>query len=181
MRFRAVPIALAIIGICVALQSHAEDTAPKPGVTDLTTANVESIETIDIIQALSVARGTRIETDAPPTVRLPVYFEFDSNRLVPDAIVLLEKVSAALSAEELESFRFSVEGHTDSVGSNGYNDGLSTRRADAVLVFLTEAGVPGQRLEAVGHGEASPVASNDDDDGRRRNRRVELINLGAQP
>lgn len=154
---------------------------PEPGVTDLTTANVAAIQTSDIIDALAVARGTRIDTSAPPTVRLPVYFEFDSNRLTPEAVVLLEKVGAALSAEELENFRFSVEGHTDAVGPASYNDGLSTRRAEAVTRFLTGSGVPAGRLGTVGRGETHPVASNDSDEGRQRNRRVELINLGAQP
>jgi OOP family OmpA-OmpF porin len=114
-------------------------------------------------------------------VRLPVYFEFDSDRLQPDAIVLLGRVGAALSAEELAAFRFSVEGHTDSVGSAEYNDGLSQRRAVAVEHFLANSGVPAERLEAVGRGELDPVALNDNSTGRRRNRRVELINRGVQP
>jgi len=153
----------------------------SPGVTDFTLAEVLSIQTDDIIDALAPARGTRVEPGAPPTVRLPVYFEFDSDRLQPDAIVLLERVGAALSAEELAAFRFSVEGHTDSVGSAEYNDGLSQRRAVAVERFLANSGVPAERLEAVGRGEFDPVALNDNSTGRRRNRRVELINRGVQP
>jgi OOP family OmpA-OmpF porin len=95
--------------------------------------------------------------------------------------VLLGRVGAALSAEELSAFRFSVEGHTDSVGSAEYNDGLSQRRAVAVERFLANSGVPAERLEAVGRGEFDPVALNDNSTGRRRNRRVELINRGVQP
>ena len=153
----------------------------SPAVTDLTMAEVLSIQTGDIIDALAPARGAKIEPGAPPTVRLPVYFEFDSDRLQPDAVVLLERVGAALSAEELAAFHFSVEGHTDSVGPAEYNDGLSQRRATAVERFLANSGVPAERLEAVGRGEFDPVALNDSSTGRRQNRRVELINLGAQP
>jgi outer membrane protein OmpA-like peptidoglycan-associated protein len=151
------------------------------GVTDFTTTRAQSIEEIDIIEALAPTRGTRIEAGAPPTVRLPIYFEFDSTQLKPEAVILLGKVGAALSAEELASFNFSVEGHTDSIGPAEYNDGLSARRADAVRSFLVNSGVPDTRLETVGRGEAAPVAANDSDQGRQRNRRVELINLGVQP
>ena len=157
----------------------AQDAEPKAGVTDLTKAKTEAIETRDIIVALAVSRGTRIEAGAPPTVRLPVYFEFNSTRLVPEAIVLLQKVGGALASEELDRFRFSIEGHTDSVGSDQYNMGLSARRATVVAEYLTSSGVPAQRLESVGRGESNPVASNESDDGRQRNRRVELINLGT--
>lgn len=183
MRFQPVHAlqALAVSALGLTLMTASAHADPKPGVTDLTAAKATSIETQDIIEALAVTRGTRIDTSAPPTVRLPVYFEFDSNRLTPDAVTLLEKVGAALSAEELENFRFSVEGHTDSVGPAQYNSGLSARRAGAVASFLTETGVPSERLGTVGRGEGDPVASNDDDTGRQRNRRVELINLGAQP
>jgi outer membrane protein OmpA-like peptidoglycan-associated protein len=152
-----------------------------PGVTDLTLAQVESIQTDDIIAALAPARGTRIEAGTPPTVRLPIYFEFDSTQLRPEAVELLGKVGAALSAEELGSFRFSVEGHTDSVGPDTYNDALSARRAAAVTDYLVNSGVPGARLEAHGRGESAPVAPNGTSQGRQRNRRVELINQGAQP
>jgi len=63
----------------------------SPAVTDLTMAEVLSIQTGDIIEALAPARGARIEPGAPPTVRLPVYFEFDSDRLQPDAVVLIQR------------------------------------------------------------------------------------------
>jgi len=150
-----------------------------PGVTDYSGADGSAIEASDITTALAVPRGTRIEASAPPTVRLPIFFEFNSATLTPDGSALLDKVGAALASDELATFRFSVEGHTDSVGSNEYNESLSTLRAESVKGYLVAQGVPADRLQIVGRGEASPVASNDTDDGRRRNRRVELINLGS--
>jgi outer membrane protein OmpA-like peptidoglycan-associated protein len=179
MRLHFVLLLSTILASGFSAAAHSQENSPA--VTDLTMANVLSIQIDDIIDALAPARGTRIEPGAPPTVRLPVYFEFDSDRLQPDAVVLLERVGAALSAEELAAFRFSVEGHTDSVGQAEYNDGLSQRRAVAVERFLADSGVPAERLEAVGRGEVAPVALNDNSTGRKRNRRVELINLGAQP
>jgi outer membrane protein OmpA-like peptidoglycan-associated protein len=153
--------------------------ASDPGVTDYSGARANAIEVGDITSALAVARGTRIEPTAPPTVRLPIFFEFNSTTLRPEARTLLDKVGAALASDELATFRFSVEGHTDSVGSEGINEQLSNDRAAAVKAYLMAQGVPPERLSTVGHGEATPVATNATDDGRQRNRRVELINLGT--
>jgi len=179
MRLRSVLLLTAVATIGFSAAGWSQENSPA--VTDFTMAEVLSIQTRDIIDALAPARGARVDPGAPPTVRLPVYFEFDSDRLQPDAVVLLERVGAALSAEELAAFRFSVEGHTDSVGPPEYNDGLSNRRAAAVERFLVSFGVPERRLAAVGRGESAPVAPNETPTGRQRNRRVELINLGAQP
>jgi outer membrane protein OmpA-like peptidoglycan-associated protein len=68
-----------------------------------------------------------------------------------------------------------------SIQTSDIIDGLSQRRAVSVERFLANSGVPTERLEAVGRGELDPVALNDNSTGRRRNRRVELINRGAQP
>jgi OOP family OmpA-OmpF porin len=179
MRFQSVLLLTTAAALAFAAVGSAQENSPA--VTDFTMADVLSIQTNDIIDALAPARGAKIDPGAPPTVRLPVYFEFDSDRLQSDAVVLLERVGGALSAEELVAFHFSVEGHTDSVGPPAYNDGLSKRRAAAVERFLVSFGVPYERLGAVGRGESAPVASNGTSTGRQRNRRVELINLGAQP
>jgi outer membrane protein OmpA-like peptidoglycan-associated protein len=154
--------------------------AGSPSVTDLSSVEVGIIESGDIVEALAVPRGTKVRAGARPRVRLPVYFEFNSAELKPEARELLEKVSKALTTSDLETFNFSVEGHTDSVGGEDFNENLSERRADAVKKFLEDAGVAEGRLQAVGRGEASPVDSNNTDDGRKHNRRVEIINLGAQ-
>lgn len=67
-----------------------------------------------------------------------------------------------------------VEGHTDSRGSNEYNMDLSNRRANSVKDLLVQRGVPGNHIEVVGFGETMPVASNDTEAGRQKNRRVEI-------
>jgi outer membrane protein OmpA-like peptidoglycan-associated protein len=155
--------------------------ANDAGVTDLTRAEPGAIESFDIVAALAPARGTRIEPGAPaPTVRLPILFEFNSANLKPEGEQLLEKLGSALKTPELDTFRFAVEGHTDSVGSAGYNSSLSERRANSVKRYLTDRGVPSERLESNGMGEAQPVADNQTHEGRQRNRRVEIINLGSE-
>jgi OOP family OmpA-OmpF porin len=160
-----------------AATAGAESSAP--GVTDFSAADATKIQVTDITEALAVPRGTRIEASAPPTIRLPIFFEFNSAQLKPEASELLDKVSAALASGELETFRFSIEGHTDDVGSPEYNASLSAQRAKAVENYLLAKGVPRNRLGTIGHGESEPVAPNDDEQGRSRNRRVEIINLGA--
>ena len=77
-----------------------------------------------------------------------------------------------------DTIRISVEGHTDSVGSDASNQSLSEKRADAVRDFLVNAGVPSDRITAAGKGEAEPIATNKTTAGRQQNRRVELVVSG---
>jgi outer membrane protein OmpA-like peptidoglycan-associated protein len=171
---------IAVLAVATAgLISHRAFGASDAGVTDFSGARADAIEVGDITSALAVARGTRIEPTAPPTVRLPIFFEFNSTALRPEAHTLLDKVGAALASDDLATFRFSLEGHTDSVGSEGFNAQLSRDRAAEVKSYLMARGVPEERLATIGHGEAIPVASNETDGGRQRNRRVEVINLGT--
>jgi OmpA-OmpF porin, OOP family len=74
-----------------------------------------------------------------------------------------------------------IEGHTDNVGSEASNQELSQRRARAVQSALTQRGVAGDQITAMGKGENFPIASNDDAAGRQSNRRVELIFTEDQP
>jgi outer membrane protein OmpA-like peptidoglycan-associated protein len=67
-----------------------------------------------------------------------------------------------------------VEGHTDSFGSDSYNQSLSERRSHAVVRYLIQKGIQSERLEAVGFGESRPIASNDTEQGRAKNRRTEF-------
>ena len=78
------------------------------------------------------------------------------------------------SLEEYEGTEVLVVGHTDSTGETAYNQGLSERRADAARNFLTGAGLEAGRVRAMGRGEEEPIASNDTEQGRQQNRRVEI-------
>ncbi len=101
-----------------------------------------------------------------------VKFDFDSDRLTPAAREILNGVAATLQA--YPNIDVELEGHTDSVGSDSYNLGLSERRANAVKAYLDGQGVPARRMRPVGYGESRPIASNETEDGREENRRVEL-------
>lgn len=104
-----------------------------------------------------------------------VHFDFDKATLKPEAKAILDEAAALLNKHERVVVE--VAGHTDSMGSETYNQGLSERRANAVRDYLTGKGVQAQRLSARGYGESMPVASNDTKAGRAENRRVELIVL----
>ena len=101
-----------------------------------------------------------------------VNFDFDKADIRPDAAVILDEAASILNANTGKSVR--VEGHTDSVGADTYNQSLSERRAASVRDYLAGKGVDPGRLSTAGFGEASPIASNDTADGRSLNRRVEL-------
>jgi OmpA-OmpF porin, OOP family len=70
-----------------------------------------------------------------------------------------------------------VAGHTDSIGTEEYNQGLSERRAESVRAYLESKGISATRLTARGYGELQPIASNDTEEGRAQNRRSEMIVL----
>ena len=101
-----------------------------------------------------------------------VHFDFDKATLKADAKPILDEAVQVLKQEG--SVDIVVEGHTDSVGTDRYNLGLSRRRAETVRSYLVDHGVAKSRITAEGMGESKPVASNDTADGRAQNRRVEL-------
>ena len=104
-----------------------------------------------------------------------VYFDFDKATIKPEGKAVLNEAAALLKTHDRVVVE--VAGHTDSVGTDSYNQGLSERRANAVKDYLTAQGIKASRLTARGYGESRPVASNDTDEGRAENRRVELIVL----
>lgn len=107
-------------------------------------------------------------------VNLPddVTFDFDSSTIRPEFAASLADVGRTLNA--FPDTVIDVVGHTDSTGSQTYNQGLSERRADSVASSLTRAGVRRDRIVAFGQGESQPIATNESELGRAQNRRVEL-------
>lgn len=110
---------------------------------------------------------------------LHVTFAFNSAQVMPDSIPTLRRLGEALQNSELDTSCIQIEGHTDSVGSDNYNLKLSQRRAESVVRYLVQnMGIKVDRLVAVGKGEQTPIADNATDDGRQKNRRVQIVNLG---
>ena len=114
------------------------------------------------------------QTDRGMVVTLSdVLFDTGAATLKPGADLALGRVADFM--QQNPNTKLIVEGHTDSVGSDTYNEGLSQRRADAVRAALISRGIQSDRVETVGRGEGFPVASNDTQEGRQQNRRVEII------
>lgn len=107
-----------------------------------------------------------------------VVFETGRADLKPGAAERLRPLAAYLQANP--NVRVRIDGHTDAQGSDAYNQALSNRRAASVRAALSAMGVNGARIEAVGHGEAQPVADNRTQAGRQQNRRVEVTLVGEQ-
>ncbi len=103
-------------------------------------------------------------------------FDFNKSTLTPVGTAKLDEAAKVLA--ENPSVTLNVEGHTDSVGSDAYNMGLSERRAKAVVAYLTGKGIDAARLSPTGYGESKPAATNDTADGRAKNRRVDLMVSG---
>lgn len=101
-----------------------------------------------------------------------VNFDFDRAEIRAASRPILDQ--AARRLQQCGSERLQVEGHTDSVGAEGYNQGLSERRARAVRDYLVSRGISGGRISAAGFGETRPIATNDTPEGRFLNRRVEV-------
>jgi outer membrane protein OmpA-like peptidoglycan-associated protein len=119
-----------------------------------------------VLQTRDSARGLIVNMS-------DVLFDTGSADLKPGAREKLAKISGILLAHP--GLTLQIEGHTDSVGTDEFNQELSGRRADAVRDYLAQEGVPASSMTAKGFGKTQPVASNDTPDGRQKNRRVELV------
>ena len=121
---------------------------------------------IDALQAKPTDRGLIVTLG-------DVLFDTGKASLKAGATSNLNKLVAFLN--EYSDRTVLIEGYTDSVGSEDYNQGLSERRADSVKSYLAGQGIGSIRLSAAGKGESDPVASNDSAAGRQQNRRVEVV------
>jgi len=135
--------------------------------TDLRAQLLKQFNTI--LETRDTARGLVVNMS-------DVLFDTGKDILRPIAREKLAKISGIVLA--YPALMLGIEGNTDSVGGDVYNQGLSERRAEAVRSYLAEQGVPGSSMTAKGLGKTQPVASNSTAEGRQQNRRVELIVSG---
>ena len=142
--------------------------------------------TDDIDKCPGTPSGTKVDATGCPEVKLfeegkrtlvleGVNFEVNKAVLTPESRTVLDRVAQSL--KEWTSVRVEVAGHTDSTGADDYNQNLSLLRAGAVRDYLISKGVPAAQLESRGYGESRPIADNNTNAGRGKNRRVELERL----
>lgn len=176
-RAAAFVVLLVAVGACGKKAPETPDGKPGAGNAIAAASNKE------IVEDLRKRSYDASETVPGVVVNLPdVYlFAFGSSTVEAEGRVKLKELAAYLSRPELASRRVSIEGHTDSVGTDVFNQGLSERRAQSVRQELLAGGLPTGRIVARGFGESRPVVPNatpdgaDDPTARARNRRVEIV------
>ncbi|HWH39736.1 MAG TPA: OmpA family protein [Usitatibacter sp.] len=121
---------------------------------------------------------------APQSVRESVViqadalFDFDKSVLRPDGKKAIDDALAKIQGTDLEMVI--ATGHTDSIGTEQYNQRLSERRAEAVKQYLVSKGIPASKITTIGKGESQPVATNKTKEGRQKNRRVDIEFKGVK-
>jgi outer membrane protein OmpA-like peptidoglycan-associated protein len=123
-----------------------------------------------VLQTTETARGLIVNMS-------DVLFDFNKYTLKPEAREKLAKVSGILLA--YPGLKLQVEGYTDNIGTEEYNQKLSEQRADSVRDYLVQQSVADSNVTAQGYGKSHPVADNSTNEGRAQNRRVELVVSGA--
>jgi OOP family OmpA-OmpF porin len=112
------------------------------------------------------------------TYAADAFFDFDKSVLKPEGRAKLDDLVDKVKGINLEVII--AVGHTDSIGSNAYNQKLSARRSEAVKAYLVTKGIEKNRVYTEGKGEAQPVADNKTGEGRAKNRRVEIEVVGTR-
>jgi OOP family OmpA-OmpF porin len=147
------------------------DGAPKP-------APKVAPEAPAPVAAVAPAPVVPVITSEKVTFAADAFFDFDKAVLKPEGKTKLDEVVTKLSSINLEVII--AVGHTDSVGSDSYNEKLSVRRAEAVKAYLVGKGIEKNRVYTEGKGKKQPVAENKTAAGRAKNRRVEIEFVGTK-
>lgn len=124
-------------------------------------------EEVKDAEVVRVEEGINVKFDSG------ILFDFDKSDLSGNAKENIAKLGRILN--EYPDTRLTIQGHTDNKGDDNYNRQLSAKRADAVRDYLIANGVQGGRLNTTAYGESAPIASNDTEAGRAKNRRVEVV------
>lgn len=156
--------------------------APEPVQEEVVIESVEEVQELDsdedgvfdsIDECPDTSKGLRVdEVGCPKTAVLNVYFETDAYTISENYSNDINKFAEFL--QENTGYNAIVYGHTDSTGSDIYNQTLSENRAISVVDALINLGVEKKRLSSVGKGESEPIANNKTKDGRAQNRRIEI-------
>ena len=143
-----------------------------------------TIDKATIIRGLTPAPATRSSgVNVVTRVTTHILFDTDSAQIKKESQKQLQEMTAALQSKELKNAAIQIEGHTDSVGNPKYNMRLSLKRAQSIYNYLAKSGISASRLTFTGKGDTEPVTDNQDEKGRKQNRRVDFVRVdsfGAQ-
>jgi outer membrane protein OmpA-like peptidoglycan-associated protein len=138
----------------------------------------ESAGSYDIRVADAGAATKDLNTDLEKNCHVALYgvfFDFNKSTLQPASDPVLQQIDSLLVKNA--TLKLEIQGHTDNVGNDAYNQTLSEARALSVVAWLTQHGIAATRLTAKGYGKTKPIADNGTDAGRAKNRRVEIADL----
>ena len=124
------------------------------------------------------ARPAPASVRAAVVIQADALFDFDKSVLRPDGRKSIDDALAKMGGVDLEMVI--ATGHTDSIGTDAYNQKLSERRAAAVKDYLVSKGIPASKITTIGKGESQPVATNKTAEGRQKNRRVDIEFKGVR-
>lgn len=135
------------------------------------------LETVEFENKMSIISASEIkkQIDADGKAILHINFDTDKATLTADGKQSVKEIAAMLS--EYKELKLSIDGHTDNTGTTARNRNLSEERAQAVLNELTDLGIDKNRLQAKGFGQDKPIAPNTTEEGKAKNRRVELVKM----
>ena len=167
---KSVLLIVLTIGMAGMLLGCATSEPPPPGPPPGLMGNVSKF---DINTASEEDIATALQTDGRVIISGGILFEFDSSKINPKAMQLVNKLASVMM--QYPNLNVAVVGYTDNTGNFNYNIKLSERRANAIVGQLVKDGVSSSRLAGVGVGPLNPIASNETEEGRAQNRRVELV------
>jgi outer membrane protein OmpA-like peptidoglycan-associated protein len=132
-------------------------------------------EAREIVEDITLVSIRQMVEEGVPVTMNNIFFDFDKSEILPYSIPELKRVAKIIKTANQ---KVEIAGHTDSVGDDQYNQVLSEKRAAAVKNFLVSEGCDAGQLATVGYGRSKPVESNESDEGRAKNRRVEMRFVG---
>lgn len=155
-----------------------EDDADKDGVLDLTDkCPLEPGPPNKDLEKNGCPTLTKVSSDGTVSLLQPIQFQTGLATILPVSFPILDEVVTLMKARS--EMKIAVEGHTDSMGARDYNVKLSDQRAGAVRRYLEGKGIASSRVTSKGFGPDRPVASNDTEEGRAKNRRVDFVIEGG--
>ncbi|WP_445403977.1 OmpA family protein [Acinetobacter vivianii] len=146
---------------------------------DTASGRVNILQEKPFKQTITLLQSEEIQQQLEDTGKAILYINFDSNKatLKPEGMVSIQEIKEVLDKDP--QLKLEIQGYTDDIGSAEHNQRLSQARAEAVKNELVRANISSDRLQATGFGQTKPIADNQTEQGKAKNRRVELVKLNA--
>lgn len=162
---------LVLAGILYFVFGGNKEAVTKPEIKELTIKETKQSPIAEIITDIK----SGINTEGTSLNFHEILFEYNSDKIVEDSNTYLNEILKAM--QDISALSIQIIGHTSSEGRDSYNETLSLKRAQAVKNYLTKNGINAKRLSVIGKGSKNPIANNNTEEGKKLNRRIEVIIL----